>query len=432
MNNWSEGKGRISTQRTLSPVRTLTAEDLLFSSKSLEQLRGNLPLKELIIEGLLSFNEKTAFRFGKLNILVGANGSGKSNLIDCIRILKYSPLDIQETFRDSGFEEWLHRGNSLQDGVAYVQVEAELPVVGSTVLHRIRLGPTQNSRALLEEVISNVQDENNSQDPYFIGSYRSDAVLTSAGSGKRRRRRGLNRGEYDSFKSILSQIRDVEQYPEVTRLSNLYSDIRIYSEWTFGRNSNLRESTPANRSNVTLSESMDDLPLVLNGLERTIAHDRIRLLLNELKETYVDFVTRIIFGRVGLELQEMPFEVPLPARRLSDGTLRFLALASILLHPKPSPVICIEEPELGMHPDMIKMVAKMIIEAAEKAQVIITTHSELLLSALQDDFDVLFAFDSGTGSSIVRQFSQQEFVTWRSSHTLGELWTAGELGGNRW
>ena len=174
----------------------------------------------------------------------------------------------------------------------------------------------------------------------------------------------INEREYDHYQSILSQIRDDGQYPEITRLANLYASFRIYSEWTFGSNSILRAAKPSGRSSATLSESMDNLALALNGFQGMSAHQQIRKLLRELKETYRDYVTRIIFGRVGFELLEAPFDnVPLPANRLSDGTLRVLALAVILMQPDPPPLICIEEPELGMHPDMIRMVANMIIEA---------------------------------------------------------------------
>jgi predicted ATPase len=181
-----------------------------------------------------------------------------------------------------------------------------------------------------------------------------------------------------------------------------------------------------------MSENMEDLALVLNGMERSPAHDQIRLLLRDLKETYLDYVTRILFGRVGLELVEAPFDSPVPAVRLSDGTLRFLALAAILLQPTPPPLICLEEPELGMHPDMIRMVANMISDAATKTQLIVTTHSDYLLSALQDTFDSLYAFDAGISGTVVRRFDREEYATWREEHTLGELWTSGELGGNRW
>lgn len=424
-------KERVSPKRTKEAMRQLTAEDILSVLAPVTNGDVRLAVKQLVVEGLLSFNDKVAFRFGRLNILVGPNGSGKSNLIDCIRIFRYAPSDIQETFKDSGFEDWLYKGAKDKSGTAFLEVTATLPETHKTIRHQLKLGPPLSSRAPLEELISSSGAEGDT-DLYFVGSHRSGATIRTAGVGRRQRERKLGDSEYDSFRSILSQIRDVGQYPEITHLATLYSGCRIYSEWTFGRASQLREATPAGRSDTTLSETMNDLALVLNGLEKTQAHESIRQQLRELKETYVDYVTRVLFGRVGLELLEKPFDSPLPAKRLSDGTLRFLALAAILLNSDPPPVICLEEPELGMHPDMIRMVARMIADCSEKTQLIVSTHNEHLLTALQDDFDALFAFDAGLNGSIVRCFSQSEYMEWRDEHTLGELWTSGELGGNRW
>jgi len=432
MNELRDHANRVSPKRTPDKVRLLTAEDLLSLETTPSGSRWQLPLRELQIEGLLSFGEKTLFTFGQLNILVGPNGSGKSNLIDCVRVLRSAPFDIQEAFKDSGFEDWLYKGVKKQSATATIEVTTKLPALSNNIRHQIRLGPPLRSRAQLEEVVSGMEGENEHTDQYFVGSYRSGATLRVSRTGGRRRERKLGENEYDPLQSILSQIRDTEQYPEITRLSDLYANIRIYSEWTFGRNSSLRKPTPTGRSGAMLSESMDDLALALNGLEKTAAHEKIRVLLHELKDTYLDYATRFLFGHIGLELVEAPFDLPLPAKRLSDGTLRFLALAAILLQPSPPPLICLEEPELGMHPDMIRMVAGMITDASARTQLIITTHSEHLLTALQDDFDVLFAFNAGLTGSIVRPFSREEYKEWRQDHTLGELWTTGELGGNRW
>ena len=424
-------RDRVSPNRTQSKIRSLMAEDLLSLRETMAD--NKLALQEILIEGLLSFGEKTNFKFGRLNILVGPNGSGKSNLIDCLRVLRYAPLDIEEAFRKGGFEEWLYNGIDKHSGTAFLQVIARVAKAPEAIRHQLRIGPSFKSRAPLEEVLSSTRADSEGSEQYFVGSHRSRATLNVAGAGKRRRQRQMDAHEYDPFRSILSQVRDVGQYPEITHLASLYASFRIYSEWTFGRNSNLREATPAGRSETKLSESMDDLALALNGLEQTAAHEKIRILLRELKETYRDYVTRILFGRVGLELVEAPFEqLPLPANRLSDGTLRFLALAAILLPSDLPSLICLEEPELGMHPDMIRLVAEMIIEASAKTQLIVTTHSEHLLSALQDDFDELFAFEAGSTGSVVKRFSREEFNAWQQEHTLGELWTTGELGGNRW
>lgn len=431
VNESKQRNQRISPQRTPEVVRALTAEDLLNIAEPPKNGEKQPPLQYLTVEGLLSFGMKTCFEFGQLNILVGPNGSGKSNLLDCIRILRSAPLEIQEAFKDSGFREWVYKGSSEESPYVSLEVTTSVPGVREKVLHQLRLTAQPDLRVTLEEVISSdeVQEK---KDTYFVGSYRSGATLSVEVTGRRRRTKDLSATEYNPFTSILSQIRDISQYPEITRLARLYSQFYIYSEWTFGRNSKLREAAPTNRTSTTLSETMNDLPLALNGLENTTAHNDIRRLLGELKETYVDYVTRILFGRVGLELIESPFEAPLPAQRLSDGTLRFLALAAILFQPQPPPLICLEEPELGMHPDMIRMVASMIVDAAERTQLIVTTHSEHLLSALQNDFDVLFAFDAGLDGSVVRRFSHTEYEEWREEHNLGELWSSGELGGNRW
>jgi predicted ATPase len=414
---------------TVEPVRLLKAADLLAEPRV--EGTGDPALRAMRVRGLLSFGERADFEFGRLNLLVGPNGSGKSNVIDCIRLLSAAPRDIQLPFANGGFETWLHNGLDRTNAFAEIHVEASVAGLAEVVSHELRLGPPLRSRAQLEERVAGGPNGDEGGTDFFVGGYRSGGTIFPAGAGRRRREHQLG-PEYDPQRSILSQIRDVGQYPEITRLAILYSNIRIYSEWTFGRNSKLREAAPTGRSDSRLSESMDDLPVALNALERTPSHQRIIELLPELKETYRDYVTRLLFGRIGLELIEAPYEVTVPATRLSDGTLRFLALAAILLQPDPPPIVCIEEPELGLHPDMIRMVARMMAEASPKTQLIVTTHSEHLLAALQDDFDVVFAFGAGVTGSTVRRFDRKHFEKWRQDHSLGELWTSGEIGGNRW
>ncbi len=427
------GAKRVDLPLTAEAVRTLGADELLGSRAQSAAFRHLGPaLKELRVKGLLSFGNDVTFMFGQLNVLVGPNGSGKSNLLDCLRLLREAPTDIQTTLARGGFETWLFNGLDKKHGTGELQVIANVPELAVAIRHQVRLGPSSLSGVLLEELVDSEHVDAARTAPFFVGSYRSPAVLSVPGSYKRRHTKQLGPQEYNSHQSILSQLRDIGQYPEVTRLARLYAGFRIYSEWSFGRESELRKAASPTRSDSQLSEQMTDLPSTLNALLETPTHERIRELLPELKKSYRDFVTRIMWGQVGLELIEAPFELPVPADRLSDGTLRFLALAVILLHPDPAPVICLEEPELGMHPDMIRMVANMIKEASAKAQVIVTTHSEHLLTALQDDFDVLFAFDGTSTGTAVQRLTRDQFREWRAAHSLGDLWSSGELGGVRY
>lgn len=411
---------------TSNKVRSLKSSDILLDDVA-NVLKGMAMVKSISIDNLLSFGDITEFQLGKLNILVGPNGSGKSNLIDCIRLLRNSSLDIQSTFLESSISNWIYKGNNKSTSLISIIFEGISQ--DFFVKHDISLTPSPQFNALLEERVTSFESAENTE--YFVGSYRTNASLIHSTTAGRRRSRDLG-NNYDSSQSILSQVRDMEQYPEITRLSNFYSSLRIYSDWTFGRRSNLRNPSNIHSSTNSLSESMDNLALVLSQSINSETHERIRGLLYELKESYLDYNSTISFGRVGLEIIESSLNSNVPAQRLSDGTLRFLALAAILLQSSPPPLICLEEPELGMHPDMIRIVGKMIIDASEKTQIIVSTHSDILISSLQYNFDKLFAFDSGSEGTQIRSFSRSEYESWSFSNDLGDLWTSGELGGNRW
>ncbi len=92
-------------------------------------------------------------------------------------------------------------------------------------------------------------------------------------------------------------------------------------------------------------------------------------------------------GRVQFYLHEAGFGTPIPATRLSDGTIRFVALLATLLAPSPPPLICIDEPELGLHPDAVSLVSDLIVDASERTQLIVATHSDALVSALSHQPD---------------------------------------------
>ena len=118
---------------------------------------------------------------------------------------------------------------------------------------------------------------------------------------------------------------------------------------------------------------------------------------------------------------------------MSDGTLKFLALLAALFHPKAPPLICIEEPEVGLHPEAVQIVVDALIETSERTQLIVTTHSEALVDALSErPEDVLVTerdFDNGTR---FRRLEKKQLSLWLERYSLGELWRKGEIGGTRW
>ena len=122
----------------------------------------------------------------------------------------------------------------------------------------------------------------------------------------------------------------------------------------------------------------------------------------------------------------------IPATRLSDGTLRYLCLLSILLHPEPPPLIVIEEPELGLHPDLLPTLADLLATASERSQLIVTTHSDVLVDALTDTPESVVVCEKHDGQTEMRRLDKDDLTKWLQDYTLGNVWSSGQLGGNRW
>ena len=104
-----------------------------------------------------------------------------------------------------------------------------------------------------------------------------------------------------------------------------------------------------------------------------------------------------------------------------------------LFHPEPPSLICIEEPEIGLHPDALQLVAEALREASERTQLVVTTHSEALVDALSDDPESVVVCEKDFDHSTqFQRLDGDRLAKWLEDYHLGELWRRGEIGGNRW
>jgi predicted ATPase len=214
-------------------------------------------------------------------------------------------------------------------------------------------------------------------------------------------------------------------------MGEVFGRIRIYREWSFGRYTPPRLPQPADLPNDYLQEDGRNLGLVLNRLRRepTIKNR----LLENMARLYAgldDYEVIVEAGTVQVFLQEGRWAVP--ATRLSDGTLRYLGLLAILCHPTPHPLVCIEEPELGLHPDMIPHIATLLRDAATRTQLIVTTHSDILVDALTEVPETIIVCEKHDGATRLTHLSAKDLEPWLKKYRLGDLWTRGEIGGTRW
>ena len=237
--------------------------------------------------------------------------------------------------------------------------------------------------------------------------------------------------DIDPTQSILSQRKDPDRFPEITYLGKVFSQIYFFRNPNFGHRSPLRGPQPADLPTSFLMENGGNLGMVLNDLLNRPATKRVVLEhLRRFYDSVEDVTTKVHAGVVETLFHERGLREAIPATRLSDGTLRFLSLLTILCHPTPPPLVCIEDPELGLHPDVLPLVAELMIDAAQRTQLIVTTHSDILVSALSSVPECIIVCEKDDRGTRLRRLEPDRLREWLEKYSLGELWRMGETGGN--
>ncbi len=385
-------------------------------------------LKSIRLTNFLSYGGASpAIELGPLNVIIGPNGSGKSNLFEAIELLRATPKDLLTPIRDGGgVRDWLWHGAS-KPPVAMVEAVLDYPIGRVPLRYLLSFTEVGQRFEIVDERVENESPDHGYERPYFYYRFQNGhSVLNVKGSERR-----LRHEDIDVTASILSQRKDPDEYPELTYLGNTLTKMRLYREWSFGRYTAPRLPQKADLPNEYLEPDASNLGLVLNRLRRELPVKK--QLLESLRVLYDgidDFDVQIEGGTVQVFFHEGGFTVP--ATRLSDGTLRYLCLLAILCHPNPGPLICIEEPELGLHPDVLPTLASLIKEASERTQLIITTHSDVLVDAFTDKPEAVLVAGRSEYGTILERLNAEQLKPWLQKYRLGQLWTRGEIGGTRW
>lgn len=398
-------------------------------------------IRNLKVSGLLSFGPKGInLPMRKLNVLIGPNGSGKSNLLEVINLLHEAPsqrLSIAgPIMSDGGVEDWLWKGDwQLDDSPppAHVSCIVIGPEETGDIKHEFSFYSNNHLVYLADERIelANPPADRHSKPWWF---YRMNPMGAKLRDGElevqEETERKFKPEELSPNASILAQIRDPGRYKVFAFLQDSYSKIQLYRDWCFGPRASLRKPPKATDRTDALMASGQNLAMVV-AMMSIVEKGRVIYLLRTLYPEIKGLQVRPV-GSGSLQLYVEEDEMEIPASRLSDGTLRYLALLVILLNPNPPPLIVIEEPELGLHPDVIPKLAALLIEASERTQIVITTHSRTLVDALGDDPESVIVCEKHNGQSTFERLDGPRMQDWLERYSLGELWSIGELGGNRW
>jgi predicted ATPase len=386
-------------------------------------------INSLDIEGFRSF-KRAVWEPGNLNIIIGANGSGKSNLLRFLNMIKVAAdgnlADAVQHAGGMGSITW----NGTASNVRFIlrvspsepfqepdHYELDLSRLGtgsSYVVNyellanhiRVKRGQLQSPFKFLERTPHNavVFDENEHGLVAPEESIPEDESLLSTLSGP-----FVNNRRIPQFRQQLTGI-------------TLYHDLDV------GRDATIRQPVVA-RAEQRVSYSASNLVSVLHTL---YTGDR------EFEEN-IDAAMRAAFGREFLKLvfppagdQRIQLRVrwktlETSAADLSDGTLRFLFLLTALASPNPASVIAIDEPETGLHPAMLPIIAEYAVEASFRAQVVLTTHSPQLLDAFTTTKPTTTVAKWHDGESTLHNLRGDDLSFWLREYSLGTLFKSGEL-----
>jgi len=386
-----------------------------------------MPIKRLTLKKLLSFNDSTV-ELGQLNVLIGANAVGKSNLIEAIALLRAAPTVLaNEILRGGGIRQWLWLGDRVPP---IATIECELVLPGGS-----RFGPQVYSLQLAQDaggvVIPAEQLVNVTVRAYSPSG--EGVVFDRAHNRLRFPESQVLPQALSSSESVLSRFKSPADTTPITEVGYFFEQIRIFREFRTGPGSPTRYGISTSVPKDRLDDGGDNLALLLTELDFLGVHESVREYFRRFCDRFEDVKVRVGEGLAQAFLLETGLSEPLSAIRMSDGTLKFLCLLAALFHPKPAPLMCIEEPELGLHPDAVQLVASALVEASEHTQLVVTTHSEALIDALSDRPETVLVcerdFDNGTQ---FQRLSQEHLKSWLEHYTLGQLWRKGEIGGGRW
>ena len=408
-------------------------------------------IERLKLQNILSFGpDPVELELKPLNVLIGPNGAGKSNLIEIIDLLRCAPSDISRPIsKGGGVSQWIWQGKPEAPS-AKVEVVAN-PTGEQALRYALEFTEMAQGFKMMGERLEDNPADGESPHPFF-GRQEDSAelykkitrlnVFSNLGPSSNREPSTDSSVQctdefkaepfsIDHKKSLLAEIRYPQKHPELANLAEGLGRIKLYREWAFGRNGPLRRAQQADLRNDLLSADATNLGLVLSRLERVPEAKRKMLqTLCRLYKGITDYAVVVEGGTVQIFVVEG--EVAIPATRLSDGTLRFLSLLAILCDPSPPSLVCIEEPELGLHPDMMPGLTDLLLEASERCQLLVTTHSELIVDALTETPEYVVVCEKLDGQTKLRRLDTEEIAHWLKKYRLGDLWTSGQIGGNRW
>lgn len=360
-------------------------------------------IDSITIQGFKSIASIEDLKLGAINVVIGPNGSGKSNFIGVFSFLHAIRQGHLQTFvvEAGGADRVLHFGSKVT-----TELRIHVSFDGGVNQYKLVLGPTSSDELAVREETGYFWDKARFPQPY-------DQAIPPEG-----REAGISKPKTHGVTAFVQ--RHFDRW-------------RLYHFHDTSSSSPMKKTADVN-DNRYLRPDGSNLAAFLYFLKEKhpASYQLIRRSVQRVAPFLDDFQLepmQLNNEKIRLEWRHQGTEAYFHAASLSDGTLRFLALATLLLQPqelRPS-VILVDEPELGLHPFAISLLAALIKQASIETQVIISTQSPLLLDNFEPE-EVLVA-DRVDGGTRLTRLESAKLQSWLEDYSLGQLWEKNELGG---
>lgn len=356
-------------------------------------------LDQITLTGFKSIRELKDFKLEKLNVLVGANGAGKSNLVDFFRLLR--------AMADGGLQSFVTNSGGA-DGFFF-----NGPKETRQISAHLKFGSNQY-RFVLEPTVSNelmIREEGT----LYTGGQWPSSWHDAGGGVKESRLPNWKDRKSDWYSNYLS----AEAY-----VFHAVSSWMVYHFHDTSGSAPMRRDCSARDFRELRSDAGNIAAFLLKIREVNAArYQRIRETVQLIAPFFDDFVLEPqMKGEnelVRLEWRQQGSTFPFQPWQFSDGTIRFICLATALLQSKPPSTVVVDEPELGLHPYALEVLAQLLKESAQRTQLIVSTQSAPLLNQFEPQEVVVV--ERLEGASHFRRLEAEPLAEWLQDYTLGEL-----------
>ena len=369
-------------------------------------------LKKLSVAGFKSIRELKDFPLKDLNVIVGANGAGKSNLVELLRMLSAMTEKNFSKFvlERGGADGFLFNGPKVTAAITaeFVFTSHSENAKGPNI-YRFEATPTTDGRSfLLSEEREYVTTNPRSYGPPADESRLRDEKDETSMDG---RWNGVGHFVFESISNwMVYHFHDTSAKAPMRRYEIVEDSRRLRCDA-----SNIAPFLLRLKTKPSFSTYYTEIA------------NAVRMVIPFFDDFRLDVLKMGEAEKVALSWQQKGSDFPMQPYHLSDGSIRFICLATALLQPTPPSMIVIDEPELGLHPEAIAILGELIQDAAKRTQVIVATQSPLLLDqfAIED----IVVVNRKEGQSTFERLKRPDYDQWLESYSVGQLWTKNVIQG---